>query len=186
MRSTFLLAGVAGVLALSFACGGGEAPPPPAEPVAPAEPPAPPAPPPAPAAEGLPADFATLDDAGKLAALVALGEKVYTTGGSGGVACVTCHQANGEGLPPSFPPLAGQTDFMGDCAKHAGFVINGLKGEIEVGGVKYNGVMPAQGNLTDDEIAAVITYERQSWGNAAGACLPDAVAAARAATPPTP
>jgi mono/diheme cytochrome c family protein len=182
---TPILGGFATVLALALACGG-EAPQPsaPAAPAVPATPAAPPEPPP-PAAAGLPADFGTLDDAGKKAALVALGEKVYTTGGSGGVACVTCHQANGEGLAPSFPPLKGQKDAMGDCTKHAGIVVHGLKGEIEIAGVKYNGVMPAQGNLSDEEIAAVITYERSSWGNDFGACLPESVVAARAAPPPT-
>lgn len=181
---TPILGGVAVVLALTFACGGGEAPTP-AAPVEPAAPPPTPEPVAAPAAAGLPADFASLDDAGKKAALLALGEKVYTTGGSGGVACVTCHQANGEGLAPSFPPLKGQKDAMGDCTKHAGFVVHGLKGEIEIAGVKYNGVMPAQGNLSDDEIAAVITYERNSWGNDFGICGPETVAAARQAPPPT-
>ncbi len=184
MRSALLVTGMTGLLSLAFACGGEPAPAPAPEP-APAPVPEP-TPPPAPVAAGLPADFDALDDAGKKAALMTLGETVYNTGGSGGVACITCHQANGEGLPPSFPPLVGQAALMGDCVKHAGFVVHGLKGEIEVNGVKYNGVMPAQGNLSDAEIAAVITFERSSWGNDFGACLPATVAAARAAAPPTP
>lgn len=124
-------------------------------------------------------DLASMSDDEKKAYLVDLGKKVYETGGSGGLACVTCHQANGEGMPPSFPPLKGQEEWMGDCGKHAGYVINGLQGEIEVDGVTYNGVMPAQGNLSDLEIAAVITYERNAWGNDYGICTPDQVAAAR-------
>jgi len=130
-------------------------------------------------------DLSAMSDEDKLAYLMELGEKVYTTGGSGGVACVTCHQANGEGLPPSFPPLKGAEEWMGSCEQHAGYVIHGLKGEIEVAGTKYNGVMPAQGNLSDLEIAAVITYERQSWGNDFGHCEPEAVAKARTLPAPT-
>lgn len=183
------------VVATAFAvvaCGGSEAPKTPTKPEpvkveapkpADAAPPAAPAgeaPAAAPAAGPLTAEsLAAMDDAGKKTALLDLGKKVYETGGSGGLACVTCHQANGEGLPPSFPPLKGQGEFMGDCKKHAGYVIKGLQGEITVGGVKYNGVMPPQANLSDLEIAAVISYERMSWGNNFGICLPDAVAAAR-------
>jgi nitrite reductase (NO-forming) len=171
------------ILISLIACGGGEE--------KPAETPAPPpteAPPPAeaPPAAAPPAaatDFNTLDEAGKKDFLMKLGEKVYTTGGSGGVACMTCHQQTGEGLPPTFPPLKGSKDFMKDCQNHASLIINGLKGEIEVQGTKYNNVMPPQPNLPDDEIAAVITYERLSWGNDYGLCTPDDVKAARAAAP---
>lgn len=169
------------LLVLGFACGGSE-----------------PAPPPAPPAEKAPApekaeekeedkaeevDLASMSEEEQMAFLMKLGEDVYTTGGSGGVACVTCHQANGEGLPPSFPPLKGEQEWMGTCETHAGYVVHGMKGEIEVAGVKYNGVMPAQGNLSDLEIAAVITYERNAWGNDYGLCLPESVAAARKAPP---
>ena len=111
-----------------------------------------------------------------------LGKEVYTSGGNGGIACTTCHQENGEGTKGAFPPLKGQKDHMGDCAKHAGIVIDGMTGEIEVDGVKYNGVMTPQGDLLSDiEIAAVLTYERNSWGNEFGDCKPEDVAAARAA-----
>ena len=69
---------------------------------------------------------------------------------------------------------------MGDCQKHAGMVINGLNGEIVVDGVTYNGVMTPQGELLDDlKIAAVLTYERNSWGNDFGDCSPADVAKAR-------
>ena len=154
------------------ACGGSEPAPPPA-PTAPKVEPEP-APEPEPKV-----DFAALDEAGQKAHLMTLGEEVYNTGGSGGVACLTCHQATGEGLPGAFPPLKGAGDFYGDCAKHAGFVINGLTGEIEIAGTTYNSAMPAQANLSDMEIAAVITFERNSWGNDDGVCTPDQVKAAR-------
>ena len=125
-------------------------------------------------------DLTTLSPEEQKAKLMEIGEKVYKTGGKKGLACNTCHQDNGKGVPGAFPPLAGQKDHMGDCAKHAGIVINGLQGEIEVDGVTYNGVMTPQGDLlTDLEIAAVITYERFSWGNDFGVCMPEQVAAAR-------
>lgn len=184
------LVSVAALMGFMMACGGGDKPAPKAddkvaEPVKteeaaemeePAKTEEAPAAAEAPAGD---ADFDAKSDEDKKKTLMELGEKVYLSGGSGGVACSTCHQANGEGLPPSFPPLKGQGEFMGDCKTHAGYVINGLQGEIEVGGVKYNGVMPAQANLSDLEIAAVITYERMSWGNDFGMCSPADVAAAR-------
>lgn len=122
---------------------------------------------------------ALADDEAKHAYLMELGEKVYKTG-EGGIACMTCHGAEGKGTPGAFPPLVAQKDHMGDCAKHAGIVINGLQGELVVDGVTYNGVMTPQGAMLDDvKIAAVISYERQSWGNDYGFCTPDDVKAAR-------
>jgi nitrite reductase (NO-forming) len=115
-----------------------------------------------------------------------LGQAVYESGGSTGLACATCHQRDGAGLPPSFPPLKGQAAAMGDCVQHAGIVVHGLSGKLVIDGVEYNGVMPAQGNLGDEEIAAVITYERTHFGNSAGACSVADVVAARAKAPAQP
>lgn len=129
-------------------------------------------------------DLAAMPEADRNAWLMKKGQEVYETGGSGGLACTTCHQADGKGLTGTFPPLAGQKDIMGDCVKHAGMVVHGLSGEITVDGAKYNGAMPAQTVLTDDEIAAVISYERNSFGNALGYCLPADVATARTAPAP--
>jgi nitrite reductase (NO-forming)/hydroxylamine reductase len=120
-------------------------------------------------------------EADALAWLMEAGENVYLTGGNGGAACVTCHQANGQGVAGAFPPLAGSGEFYGDCEKHAGLIINGLNGPVEVQGVSYNAVMPPQATLSDHEIAAVITYVRKSWGNDDGHCMPAQVATARAA-----
>ncbi len=174
MRNT--LFSIVALSALS-ACGGGE-PAKPAEPVKPAEPAAPvePAKVEAPKEE-LP-DFATLSADDAKAWLMKKGEEVYKTGGTSGVACLTCHQENGQGVPGAFPPLVGSAEHMGDCQKHAGIVLNGLSGEIVVAGTTYNGVMPPV-NLTDAEVAAVITYERLSWGNDYGPCLPADVAGAK-------
>lgn len=175
----------AAALALLVACGGGEEPTPAPKPAAPAPAPAPAAPAPAPAAEPEAAaepekDFASMTDEEKQAHLMKLGEEVYKTG-AGGIACITCHQENGQGTPGAFPPLVGQKEHMGDCVKHAGIVINGMTGELVVDGTTYNGVMTPQGDMLDDmKIAAVISYERMSWGNDYGFCMPEDVAKARA------
>lgn len=168
-------------LALGSGACGEEAPPPPPPAPRPAAP-APPPPPPAPA----PVDLATLPPDQQKAELLKLGEEVYKKGGKSGIACVTCHMENGQGTPGAFPPLVGSKEWMGDCKHHAGLVVHGLQGEIEVNGAKYNSVMTPQGALmTDLEIAAVVTYERNSWGNDYGLCLPADVVAARAAPAPT-
>ena len=180
------------VLATLLAACGGEAPTtepahtePAAEPAAEpaheepvAEPVAEPAAEPAATAGDAP-DLTAMSEADALAWLMTAGENVYLTGGNGGAACVTCHQANGMGVAGAFPPLVGSGEFYGDCTKHAGLIINGLNGPVEVQGVTYNAVMPPQANLSNHEIAAVITYVRKSWGNDDGHCMPAQVAAAR-------
>ena len=89
---------------------------------------------------------------------IASGEQIYTK------TCFACHQANGEGIANVFPPLA-KSDFLNADVKRAiGFVLNGKTGEITVNGVKYNNIMTKQA-LTDDEIADVLTYVYNSWGN---------------------
>ncbi|MFZ5478463.1 MAG: c-type cytochrome [Myxococcota bacterium] len=106
--------------------------------------------------------------------LRAHGEKVY------GATCASCHQGNGQGLAGTFPPLAGAGSFYGDPQNHAKIVVHGLSGPIEVAGQSYSGTMPPQGGaLSDYDVAAVLTYERTSWGNADGAVLPADVAAVR-------
>ena len=92
---------------------------------------------------------------------------------------MACHQADGKGLPGSFPPLAGAGEYYGDPQNHARIIVHGLQGEIEVLGVKYNGAMPAQGNLSDYDIAAVATYVRNAWGNDDGIVTPEDVQAVR-------
>ena len=125
-------------------------------------------------------DLATLTDEESLAKRMEIGAFVYTRGGRRGLACVACHQAHGKGIPGAFPPLVGQRDHMGDCAHHAQIILDGLQGEMVVDGVTYHGVMtPQRALLTDLEIASVMTYERMSWGNDYGSCLPSDVAAVR-------
>jgi len=176
MRTTILIAVVL------VGCGGESEPAPAPVPAAPA--PAP-APPPAPVDDGLSktTDISTMSEADQQGFLMKLGEKVYKNG-DGGVACMTCHGPEGKGTPGAFPPLVGQKDLMSDCKTHAGYVLNGKQGEIVVDGQKYNGVMTPQADMLNDlQIAAVLSFERHSWGNDYGWCMPADVAAARAAMP---
>ena len=81
--------------------------------------------------------------------------------------CSVCHQANGEGLPGVFPPLA-KSDFLGDARKLVNVVLNGLSGKVTVNGKDYNSVMPPMNQLNDDEVANILTYVLNSWGNPGG------------------
>lgn len=122
-------------------------------------------------------DLSGLSDDEKLAKLAEMGEGLY--GGKGG--CVACHQANGQGVPGAFPPLAGSDypDFL-DPIGHAKIILHGMQGPIVVNGVQYNGVMQGYaGVLSDVEIAAIATYERTAWGNDHGMVTPEQVASAR-------
>ena len=155
-----------------LACGG-EAPKPAPKPAPEAPKPAPPPVPEAPPEKS----YDELADAEKHDFLMTKGKDVYL---NSTLACQTCHGAEGAGQSGVFPPLVGQKDLMGDCVRHAAIVIYGLQGEMEVAGVKYNGNMTPQGAmLADTQIAAVITYERNSWGNDYGDCTPDDVKKAR-------
>jgi mono/diheme cytochrome c family protein/glucose/arabinose dehydrogenase len=83
--------------------------------------------------------------------------------------CMSCHQANGRGLPPVYPPLRASEIVLGDPETLVRIVMHGLEGKIEVDGQVYNQVMPAAPLRTDEEIAAVLTYVRSAWGNSASA-----------------
>ena len=78
--------------------------------------------------------------------------------------CFACHQAEGQGIPNAFPPLAKSDYLNADVERAIGVVLNGLTGEITVNGKKYNSVMTRQ-TLTDEEVADVMTYVYNSWGN---------------------
>ncbi|MCR9143365.1 MAG: copper-containing nitrite reductase [bacterium] len=91
--------------------------------------------------------------------------------------CQACHQAGGQGLPNAFPPLA-KADYLKNKSQAIRAVANGLTGPIVVNGEKYDGVMPALG-LKDEEIANVLTYVLNSWGNSPGEVTPAEVRAQR-------
>jgi len=111
------------------------------------------------------------------------GKEVYMKAAAGGGMCFTCHQPNGEGLAGQFPPLAGSDWVLGDKERLIKISMYGLMGEIDVNGVKYNNVMAPPGippgSLTDDQIANVLTYIRNDWGNSASAVSADEVATVR-------
>jgi nitrite reductase (NO-forming) len=94
--------------------------------------------------------------------------------------CASCHQANAQGLPGAFPPLAGSDFLMADKARAIGVVVHGLSGPITVNGKKFVNVMPPQGQLTDAEVADVLTYVRQGFGNHGDKVTPAEVAKVRA------
>jgi mono/diheme cytochrome c family protein len=95
------------------------------------------------------------------------------------VRCATCHQMDGKGVA-TFPPLAGSSWVQGDEKRPIRIVLHGLQGKIRVDGKEYNGVMPGLGKqLSDEEIAAVLTYIRSSWGNSAPAITAETVRAVR-------
>ncbi len=94
--------------------------------------------------------------------------------------CLPCHQPGGTGVEGKYPPLAGSEWPVKDAAISARIVLNGLQGPIQVKGKAYINQMPALGpQLQDDEIAAVLTYVRSSWGNHAERITAEVVAAAR-------
>ncbi len=96
--------------------------------------------------------------------------------------CSVCHQLEGQGIPNVFPPLAGSDFLMADKTRSIGIVLNGKTGPVTVKGVEYNSVMPPMSQLNDDEIANILTFERNSWGNKGAAVTAKEVAEQRAAT----
>lgn len=86
------------------------------------------------------------------------GQEVYNS------YCMSCHMSEGEGIPGAFPPLAGADYLMEDKERSIRVVMYGLEGEIQVNGTTYNSVMTPMG-LTDEEVAHVLNYIRNSWGN---------------------
>ena len=109
----------------------------------------------------------------ELKALIKRGEALY------GKYCVGCHQPNGKGLPGAFPPLAGSDYMLNDKARAADAVVNGLSGKIKVSGAEYNNTMPNFGYLKDREIADVLNYALNSWGNDGGGVAVGVVTQAR-------
>ncbi|MCA8964185.1 MAG: c-type cytochrome, partial [Planctomycetes bacterium] len=92
--------------------------------------------------------------------------------------CFACHQKTGLGLPPAFPPLAKSDFLMADRKRAIGIVLGGLQGKVVVNGTEFNGVMPAQ-VLADDDVANVLTYAMNTWGNKADMVTSKEVAAVR-------
>jgi mono/diheme cytochrome c family protein/cytochrome c oxidase subunit IV len=117
--------------------------------------------------------FDAKTDADKLAVLMGVGKEVYDAN------CAACHQAEGQGLAGVFPPLANDPVANGGKAdEHINVVLKGLSGKV-INGVTYAAAMAPWAQLSNEQIASVVTYERQSWGNKGEAVMPTQVAALR-------
>jgi mono/diheme cytochrome c family protein len=116
--------------------------------------------------------------------LVAAGAQLAGGGGSDIFAarCAACHQAGGSGVPGVFPPLNGSNWVNGPGATLVQILLHGIQGTLTVNGIEYNGAMPAfGGQLSDSEIAAVLSYVRGQWANRAGPVQAALVTTERAA-----
>jgi mono/diheme cytochrome c family protein len=105
---------------------------------------------------------------------IAEGKKLYAAN------CVACHQTQGQGVPGTFPPLAGSEWVVGSEERVVRILLHGLSGPVTVAGAQYNGAMPAFGqgsgyNWSDEKVSHVLTFIRQSWGNSAPAITPERV-----------
>jgi nitrite reductase (NO-forming) len=96
--------------------------------------------------------------------------------------CSACHQDNGVGIPNVFPPLAKSDYLLADRKRAIGVVLNGLTGAVTVNGATYNSVMPPMSQLNDDEVANILTFALNSWGNNAGVVTAKEVTQVRAST----
>src|SRR3984893_17444585 len=103
------------------------------------------------------------------------GKKVFSAN------CQTCHQANGQGVPGQYPPLAGSEFTNGGSRRMAMIVLKGLQGPVKVKGQAYGTAVmqPWDKTLTDQKIADVMTYERSDWGNKASPVTAEQIAALR-------
>ena len=109
------------------------------------------------------------------AASIKRGEQVFST------TCIVCHQKDGGGVPRLNPPLIKTEYVLGDKNRLIQIVLKGLNQPIEIEGEQYNNVMPSFAQLNDQQIADVLTYVRNSFGNKASAVAVAQVKAARAA-----
>ncbi|WP_183568275.1 c-type cytochrome [Mucilaginibacter sp. SP1R1] len=110
-----------------------------------------------------------------LKASMAAGEKVFTQ------YCVSCHQADALGVPHMNPPLVKTTYVLGDKTKLIKIVLNGFSEDVEINGETYSNTMASHDFLKDQEIADVLTFVRNSFGNKAPAITMAQVKAVRAA-----
>lgn len=91
--------------------------------------------------------------------------------------CASCHDNDGSGKPPAFPPLDGSEWLTLGPEAVALITLNGLRGEIEVAGQRYRGFMPPMRHIPDEELAALLDYMSQAWADWAE--VPDSAAIGR-------
>lgn len=108
-------------------------------------------------------------------AVLAQGKKVYTQ------YCLTCHQADGGGVQNMNPPLSQTPYVLGDKARLSGIILHGFSENVAIKGETYTNIMPAHDFLTDAQIASLLTYVRNAFGNKASAVSVADVKAVRAA-----
>ena len=102
------------------------------------------------------------------------GQKIYVT------RCLACHQADGGGVPNMNAPLDGSTNVVGnDIARMVRIIKKGYAEKVALDGLYYSNAMTANPDLSDDDIANVLTYIRGSWGNKANKVTVAAVKAAK-------
>jgi mono/diheme cytochrome c family protein len=94
--------------------------------------------------------------------------------------CAVCHQADGLGVPGLNPPLSKTVYVLGDQTRLINIVLKGLSEGVEINGETYSNVMPAMAFLTDQQVADVLTYVRNSFQNKASAITAAQVKAVRA------
>jgi mono/diheme cytochrome c family protein len=92
---------------------------------------------------------------------ISRGKEIYLTN------CISCHMERGEGIEGTFPPLVKTEYVMGEEKRLIDILLKGQSGDIVVGGKPFSMEMPAQGHLSDEEVADVLNYIRNSWGNKA-------------------
>lgn len=107
---------------------------------------------------------------------LAAGQQLYSK------VCITCHQKDGGGVPRLNPPLIKTSYVLGDKANLIQIVLKGLNKPIEIEDEQYTNPMPAQAQLTDQQIADVLSFVRNSFGNKASVVTPAEVKAVRAKT----
>jgi len=105
--------------------------------------------------------------------LIAKGEAIYLAN------CAACHQPTGTGLAGVFPPLANSDFLDGDRKAVMSAALFGLSGPITVNDIEYDGVMPSLGHLSDEDLAAGLSYVFNAWGNDGAAVTVEEVAALR-------
>jgi len=96
--------------------------------------------------------------------------------------CSACHQDTGAGIPNVFPPLAKSDYLLADKKRAIGIALNGLSGPVTVNGSTFNSVMPPMSQLNDDEIANILTFALNSWGNDGGVVTAKEVTQVRSST----
>ena len=95
-------------------------------------------------------------------------------------ACLVCHQADGSGVPMMFPPITESEIIAGSHEELIKIILDGMSGPVEIKGEKYNSVMPPLKNdLDDQEVADLLTYIRNSFGNSGDTIKAEEVAAIR-------